>query len=105
MKKLLFTLILLSVFPVTTKETCTARYRKDFKTGVTHNHESFLVKDCSCPCTGPRTEKNICLRCGHTHLPKTSTNFVQEIIQDTEDSFDDDYKYIIDLVSTDTHSR
>lgn len=105
MKKLLFTLVLLTLSPIRAKHTCTARYRKNFKTGVLHNHDEFMVKDCNCPCTGPRTEKNACLQCGHTHRPETIKTRPESLVQDVKNVFDEAYNFTIDLVSTDTGTK
>lgn len=105
MKKLFFTLIILTVFPVQSKHNCTARYRKNFKTGVLHSHNDFIVKDCNCPCTGPRTEKNVCLQCGHTHRPEKIKTRPISLVQDTEDTFEEMYDFTVDLVTTDTSTK
>ncbi len=105
MKKLLFTLVILTVSPVQSKHNCTARYRKDFKTGVLHNHHDFTVTDCNCPCTGTRTEKNVCLQCGHTHRPEQIKTRPEDLVQNAESAFNEVYDFTVDLITTDTNTK
>lgn len=110
MKKLLFTLVLLSPFLIDAKSNCTSWHRKDFKTGVSHSTSSIKIPDCHCHCTGPRTEKNICLECGHGHHPeklksKSKRSFKKDTIDEAYEFVDEAYDFVVDLVSTDTSSR
>lgn len=109
MKKLLFTLVLLAPFLINAKSTCTSWHRKDFKTGVSHSRNSIKIKDCNCHCIGPRTEKNICLKCGHGHRPeklnRTSRSFKKDTIDEAYEFVDEACDFVVDLVSTDTSSR
>jgi hypothetical protein len=92
MKKILFTLILIAPFFASASPYCTSWHIKEFKTGVLKDNDKLLRNDCSCHCNGPRTEKNICLECGHGH----SETLLETIHTDLNDLKD----YAVDLITT-----
>ncbi|MFT6765170.1 MAG: hypothetical protein ACJAZS_000037 [Alteromonas naphthalenivorans] len=105
MKKLLLTILLLAPFFSNASPHCTSWERKDFKTGVIHSNAQFHIDDCSCHCNGPRTEKNICLECGHGHSQKPFKEELENDVDDVEGYFDKFKDYAVDLVTTITGNR
>lgn len=105
MKKIVLTIILLTPFLVDAKSNCTSWWKKDFKTGVVHSNDQLIINDCTCPCNSTRTSSNICLECGHGHLPETLDKKSKNIIQEIEDTFEDAYEYAVDLITTHTGTK
>lgn len=109
MKKLLLTLILLAPFFINASPACSSWNRRDLKTRVIHGNKKFAINDCSCQCTGLRTEKNICLQCGHGQRAKILKTRPEDLVQKVEDTvkniFDATYDFSVDLISTDTGTK
>lgn len=64
MKKLLFTLILGSLFTIIASPDCYALFVKDPKTGMIKSNPQLKVS-CSCPCATQRLSNTTCLECRH----------------------------------------
>lgn len=94
MKKSILTIILLTPLLAQTK-THLSWNRKNFKTGVLHSNKGLIVKDCNCPCTGPRTPSNVCLQCGNTPMP-------EKIVKTVENAVEQEYNYALDFIATHT---
>lgn len=109
MKKLLLTLILLTPLFIDASPTCSSWNRRDLKTRVIHSNKEFAINDCSCQCTGPRTEKNICLQCGHGQRPEALKTRPEDLVKNVkntvENTFDQVYDFAVDLVSTETKNK
>lgn len=71
MKKLLFTIILFSIFGLTASKNCMSWDKTDFKTGVRKDNHKLVRSDCTCPCSYERTEKGMCTQCKHVQGKST----------------------------------